>query len=298
MEPFKAAVVEQAIRIYGQSVVKLDPLDSVFNNKALLARVKAAMQEFGRVILLLPCSREAESVRILENQSRVTYKGMDWNEYFVRQPSNHRLAKQVMYNQKQTPTETAADILDRLDRRSPDVFLLGPVGAGKTTVGKLLSSWLSIPQLTLDGIRRKYYAEKGYLKSEEVRIRKSLGDEAVLDYWKKFDVHAITRALEDHPGHIIDFGAGQTVFENEGDLERIVALFAPYPNIFLLLPSPDPVVSVTILKQRQRHRTSIGGVAIERYLVSHPANQVFATTIVYTAGKTPSQICDEILHSI
>ena len=296
MAPFNAFVLEQALREYGPSVVKLDPLDTIFDHKALLTRVKVAMQGFDSIVQLLPSPDESKTIRLLEHQSRVTYKGMDWNEYFIRQPSNRRLAKHVIYNQAQTPTETATEIMGRLDRHSSDIFLLGPIGVGKTTVGKLLSSRLGIPQLTLDGIRKHYYAEIGYRESEEVEKRKNLGDEAVLDYWKQFDAHAIARALEEYPEHIIDFGAGQTVFESETELGKVEALFAPFPNVFLLLPARDTNKSVAVLNQRLQQRTSIKGVPLIPFLISHPSNIALASYTVYTEGKVPAQIGEEILQ--
>lgn len=43
-----------------------------------------------------------------------------------------------------------------------DIILIGPVGAGKSTIGEMLSKKLGIPQCSLDFIRDKYYKEIGF----------------------------------------------------------------------------------------------------------------------------------------
>jgi adenylylsulfate kinase-like enzyme len=42
------------------------------------------------------------------------------------------------------------------------VILIGPIGAGKSTVGKLLSVKLGLLQIETDELRWKYYEEIGY----------------------------------------------------------------------------------------------------------------------------------------
>jgi shikimate kinase len=223
---------------------------------------------------------------------------MDWNDYFVRQRSNRRLAKQIIYTQGRTPEQTCLDVVARLDRRSKGIFLIGPVGAGKTTVAKLLSDRLGRPQAAMDAIRRRYYGEIGYTQEKERAIQATDGFPGVLDYWKQFDVHAIRRALEAHRDHIVDFGAGQTVFDDEGDLARVEKLLEPFANVFLLLPAPAPDQSIVVLAERLRQRTSVDGVPLARYLVTHRSNQLLATATVYTEGKTAAAICREIRHTL
>ena len=43
-----------------------------------------------------------------------------------------------------------------------DVILIGPIGAGKSTLGKLVAAPLGLPQVSLDDIRFTYYREIGY----------------------------------------------------------------------------------------------------------------------------------------
>ena len=84
------------------------------------------------------------------------------------------------------------------------------------------------------------------------------------------------------------------MYDDPDDMARIQALLAPYPNVFLLLPSPDPAKSLAILYDRIRLRTGIDGAELNRYLLTSPCNQRLATHVVYTQGKTPEQVRDEI----
>ena len=151
--------------------------------------------------------------------------------------------------------------------------------------------------MSADGIRKRYYAEIGYSRQQELQIEKIGGNEGVLDYWKRFDVHAIKRLLEEYSNCIVDFGAGQTIFEDEADMEVVESMLAPYPNVFLLLPSSDLRESIAILEHRIRQRTSIGGVSLLPHLITHPSNQEISTAIIYTEGKTPEVIHNEIIDN-
>lgn len=43
-----------------------------------------------------------------------------------------------------------------------DIILIGPQGAGKSTIGSLLSDRLGLPQCSMDTQRWGYYKEIGY----------------------------------------------------------------------------------------------------------------------------------------
>lgn len=65
------------------------------------------------------------------------------------------------------------------------IILIGPIGAGKSTIGELLSKRLNMPQCSMDKYRWGCYQEMGYdheyaqrLKSEEdINLNKHLIDQ-------------------------------------------------------------------------------------------------------------------------
>ena len=45
-----------------------------------------------------------------------------------------------------------------------DIILIGPIGTGKSTLGRLLAAKLGLPQVSMDDVRWDYYREIGYGK--------------------------------------------------------------------------------------------------------------------------------------
>lgn len=50
-------------------------------------------------------------------------------------------------------------------------------------------------------------------------------------YWKPFEAYSVKRALELYPDHIHDFGAGQSVYEDEELFKEVQNVLEPYSNI-------------------------------------------------------------------
>ncbi|MGV0028655.1 shikimate kinase [Phormidesmis priestleyi] len=178
-----------------------------------------------------------------------------------------------------------------------DIILIGPIGAGKSTIGSLLAERLNIPQYSMDDLRLGYYKEIGYDEELAKHKRESEGFWGIYQYWKPFEAYAVERILSDYEHCVMDFGAGHSVYEDDALFQRVQQLLAPYSNVVLLMPSPDRDESVQILNERNEYVPD-GQPNVNEHFVKHPSNDRLAKFTVYTQGKTPDETCEEILNLI
>jgi hypothetical protein len=127
------------------------------------------------------------------------------------------------------------------------------------------------------------------------------GIQGLMDYSKPFEAQMIEKVLADHHG-IIDFGASNSVYDDHDLLAQVKNTLASYPNVVLLVPSPDPDESAKILKKRLVQMLNEAGkefsnelFELNKYFITHPSNYQLATLILYTWEKKPEEICDELV---
>lgn len=186
------------------------------------------------------------------------------------------------------------------NKMAKDIILIGPVRIGKSTIGELLSERLRLPQVSLDDLRWEYYQEIGYDPDLAKKLRKTGGFVALAFYWKLFDAYAVERVLADHQDCVFDFGAGHSVYESKELFERVERALAPYPNVILLLPSPDVEKSIRVLNERTRDLPGAFGQGFNwhAHFLQQGSNYKLAKHIVYTLGKSPEETCDEIMSLV
>ncbi len=181
------------------------------------------------------------------------------------------------------------------------VVLIGPLAAGKSTVGAALASLLGVPMCSVDEVRWRYFEEIGYDGAAAERcFAQGRTPAEKLAYGKPFEVYAIERVMADRSLGVIDFGASNSVYDDAVLLARVeAALTGAY--VVLLLPSKDPETSEQALAARlalilQAKDEDVTGELLElnSYFVRHPANRRLARTVVYTSDRSPADIASEI----
>ncbi|MBX3060001.1 MAG: hypothetical protein KF770_26395 [Anaerolineae bacterium] len=75
------------------------------------------------------------------------------------------------------------------------IVLIGPLFAGKSTVGKLLAETLGRPFVSLDGLEREYSRVAGYDEEVAAAIREAEGLFAGYSYRRQFFDTAVTQFL-------------------------------------------------------------------------------------------------------
>lgn len=175
-----------------------------------------------------------------------------------------------------------------------EIILIGPMGVGKTYTAGLLSDKLNKPHIRIDEIRFKYYEEIGYDRKTEEAIGKEKGFfNGVYRYWKPFELYAINKILTEYSDCVFDFGAGHSVYEDEGMFNESKSILSEFENIILLLPSGDIEESVEFLKERNGINDN-EGMGMLRHFITHHSNYDLCRHIVYVKNKSKEDIVNEI----
>lgn len=150
--------------------------------------------------------------------------------------------------------------------------------------------------MSLDDLRWQYYRAIGYDETLAKTIRQQGGFLALVLYWQLFDVYAIERALAEHPHNVFDCGAGTGAYESQENLARVQRVLAPYPNVVLVLPSPDIEEALRILQDRDTAPPADLYFDFNRHFLARGYYQQIAKHTVFTQGKSPAETRDEILN--
>jgi hypothetical protein len=179
------------------------------------------------------------------------------------------------------------------------VVLIGPAGAGKTTVSEILAERLGLPATCLDEIAEDYYAAVGFDHDTLHRLIKEQGFLATYRQHGVGMAYASERMIAEYPTGVLDFGAGHSHFYDRALFERVKQALAPCQYVILILPTSDLDQAVQILRERSKAERGwdwcAEGYDFIEHWVKDPCNHELATMTMYTDGKTPDQTCDEIV---
>lgn len=170
------------------------------------------------------------------------------------------------------------------------LVLTGPIGVGKSTQGRLLAERLGRPLCVYDEIKDRYRYPIGLSREKALQIHASDGVYAMLQYMNEYKSQILQPIIEDHPGHIIDLGAGAHAFDEPHQVARARAAFDLADDVILLMPSDDLETNVRSLPGIREN------YEVNTFLIMHPTNALFATGTVYTLNKAPAAITAEILR--
>ncbi|MCJ7717927.1 MAG: hypothetical protein MUO54_15605 [Anaerolineales bacterium] len=119
-KPFEAYAVERAVAEFENCVVDFGAGHSVYENPKLFSRVEKVLKPVENVIQILPSPDLDRSVEIVNKRfadllisevGKIDNELLQLNEYFVRHPSNHLLAKKTIYTENKKTDEIADEII-------------------------------------------------------------------------------------------------------------------------------------------------------------------------------------------
>jgi hypothetical protein len=182
---------------------------------------------------------------------------------------------------------------------APELILIGPTGAGKSTLGLLLADRLNLPSVSMDEIADPYYNECNFGIDVFQKLRTEQGFLKTYRQWEPVRVHAIERVLSECGHVVLDLGAGHTHYENPVMFDRVRQAILPCPNVVLLLPCVDLDRSVRLLRERCRSEREVDwihdGYDFIEHWVKDSCNHDLATLTIFTEGKIPMETCEEII---
>lgn len=170
---------------------------------------------------------------------------------------------------------------------SNSILMIGPMGAGKSTISSLMSSTLNMPKISLDDRNRL-----GSLYSK----RNEFNDLKDFEFYLTCSV--LTGLKEPT---IIDFGAGHSVYENPIMFYEFKKLISRFSNVVYMITSENKEESIEILNQRILKRNPnepISSLESNRHFVNMPCNKQLSTIQEFTNGKTKEEISNELLYKI
>lgn len=170
------------------------------------------------------------------------------------------------------------------DVKDNTIILIGPMGTGKSTIGKILAEKENRQQISFD--KRRQFQE---LYKREKRFNNFKNFEFAL-------TGTILSSLK-NPS-IIDFGAGHSIYEEPELKEKMKEMCSEFKNIVLLMPTEDKEESREILLKRRRFEIGSKKDRDNWHFITAPDNYELATDIIYENERTPEEISEEILDRI
>lgn len=187
------------------------------------------------------------------------------------------------------------------------IILIGPLATGKSTLAVHLSEMSGHKNYPIDRLKWYYRFKNGYdfAKGRSMLIEE--GFAAYVNYAELFfSIKELEVILEEFKG-ILDLGATDTFSEDIKREKRLKEIFAHFPNIFLILPSPSNEINVSILSERIQKRykshefkndISTSYLEVNNKIIYSKLNQEIARHVVYTENRDLSEICNEILDKV
>ncbi|MFF7755657.1 shikimate kinase [Streptomyces sp. NPDC007971] len=182
---------------------------------------------------------------------------------------------------------------------APWMVLVGPAGAGKTSLGREIAARAHRPFVDLDAAADSYYAQVGWSIARLRGRIGAVGRPTAEAEWEPARAHAVACVVIDHPGAVIALGAGHTSYSDHQHLATVRTALEPCREVIRILPHPDRDISLAVLRRRctasKGRSWIIDGRDFLAGWVDDPGTRTVATRTVYTLDETPAQTAARLL---
>lgn len=186
-----------------------------------------------------------------------------------------------------------------------DIIFIRPYGTGKSSVARLVVDQLN---LTLRSLDETYYHYLRQFPGYNSALENEIGNwDLVSPLRQPYDLFVVEKFLTDRSLDLrictLELGVSHSLYKDRIYLDRIKRIFMPYPNIFLLIPSPDIEESLSELLRRirlhgikGRNLSDEAVNQINRYALEVSSNYELAKFIIHTKGKSPEETAKNVLE--
>lgn len=182
------------------------------------------------------------------------------------------------------------------------IALIGPPGAGKSTVGELLADALQLPFVDADEACPPLYAEAGWSIERFRGLIGRVGYEAAHREWEEALAYAVPRLVSAHRDAVLALGAGHTYVTSPVFFDTIRTALGQCDHVVLLRPSPDHQECVEELRRRCLDSKGtdwhLDGVDWLSRWTSDGKDDRLATLTHYTVGETPDRSAGAIRRAL
>jgi shikimate kinase len=163
----------------------------------------------------------------------------------------------------------------------PRVVLVGPMGAGKTTVGRLLAQrWGVAFRDTDDDVEQA-----------EGRTVSEIFVDAGEEHFRALERAAVARAVDEHRG-VLAVGGGAVM------AEQTRSVLDGHRVVFLRVGLSDAAARVGLGTSRPLLLGNVRGTMKALLDERTPVYESLATVVVDTDGRTPEQVADAVVEAL
>ena len=174
-----------------------------------------------------------------------------------------------------------------------NLVLIGPMNVGKSTTAAWIARATRAPHLSLDDQGQRWHRNNQAAYKKAMAIPPSEPENDKL--FKLAEAQSVEQCLHSARETIIDFGAGQSVYR-QPELFKMVQSALEGQLVVLLLRSIDLEISRRTLYERCRY--NLPDCALTDFFLDNPSNRRLAQVVVYTNGKTPIEVANEVLERV